>query len=78
MGLCGLYYVEYSFYKLKKVNFFYLGWNFTLNRNAMKYRNRLNDLITDIFISNVRFISHPLFKVCLYAVLCRLSIFQLY
>ena len=59
MGLCGLYYVEYSFYKLKKVKFFYLGWNFTLNRNAMKYRNRLNDLITDIFISNIRFISHP-------------------
>ena len=31
MGLCVLYYVEYSLYNVKKVGFFYLGWNCTLN-----------------------------------------------
>ena len=30
MGLCVLYYVEYSLYDVKKVGFFYLGWNYTL------------------------------------------------
>ena len=30
MGLCVLYYVEYSLYNVKKVGFFYLGWNYTL------------------------------------------------
>ena len=30
MGLCGLYYVEYSLYNVRKVGFFYLGWNYTL------------------------------------------------
>ena len=30
MGLCVLYYVEYSLYSVKKVGFFYLGWNYTL------------------------------------------------
>ena len=32
MGLCVLYYVEYSLYNVKKVGFFYLGWNYTLRR----------------------------------------------
>ena len=31
MGLCVLYYVEYSLYNVKKVGFFYLGWNYTLS-----------------------------------------------
>ena len=31
MGLCALYYVEYRLYNVKKVGFFYLGWNYTLN-----------------------------------------------
>ena len=31
MGLCVLYYAEYSLYNVKKVEFFfYLGWNFNL------------------------------------------------
>ena len=30
MGLCVLYYVEYSLFNVKKVGFFYLGWNYTL------------------------------------------------
>ena len=30
MGLCVLYYVEYSLYNVKKVGLFYLGWNYTL------------------------------------------------
>ena len=30
MGLCVLYYVEYSLYNVKKVGFCYLGWNYTL------------------------------------------------
>ena len=31
MGLCVLYYVEYSLYNVKKWDFFfYLGWNYTL------------------------------------------------
>ena len=30
MGLYVLYYVEYSLYNVKKVGFFYLGWNYTL------------------------------------------------
>ena len=30
MGLCVLYYIEYSLYNVKKVGFFYLGWNYTL------------------------------------------------
>ena len=30
MGLCVLYYVEYSSYNVKKVGFVYLGWNYTL------------------------------------------------
>ena len=30
MGLCVLYYVEYSLYNVKKVGFFHLGWNYTL------------------------------------------------
>ena len=32
MGLCVLYYVEYSLYNVKKVGFFYLGWNCTLTQ----------------------------------------------
>ena len=32
MGLCVLYYVEYSLYNVKKVGFFYLGWNYTLSK----------------------------------------------
>ena len=31
MGLCVLFYVEYSLYNVEKVGFFYLGWNCTLN-----------------------------------------------
>ena len=31
MGLCVLYYVEYSLFNVKKVGFFYLGWNYTLS-----------------------------------------------
>ena len=34
MGLCVLYYVEYSLYNVKKVGFFYLGWNFTFKFKA--------------------------------------------
>ena len=34
MGLCLLYYVEYSLYNVKKVGFFYLGWNYTLTCSA--------------------------------------------
>ena len=34
MGLCVLYYVEYSLYNVKKVGFFYLGWNYTLKKEA--------------------------------------------
>ena len=30
MGLCVLYYVEYSLYNVKKVGFFYLGCYYTL------------------------------------------------
>ena len=33
MGLCVLYYVEYSLYNVKKVGFFYLGWNYTLSED---------------------------------------------
>ena len=33
MGLCVLYYVENSLYNVKKVGFFYLGWNYTLSSN---------------------------------------------
>ena len=37
MGLCVLYYVEYSLYNVKKVGFFfYLGWNFTLSMKINK------------------------------------------
>ena len=32
MELCVLYYVDYSLYNVKKVGFFYLGWNFTLTK----------------------------------------------
>ena len=35
MGLCVLYYVEYSLYNVKKVGFFYLGWNYTLRRTIV-------------------------------------------
>ena len=31
MTLCVLYYVEYSLYNVKKLGFFYLGWNYTLS-----------------------------------------------
>ena len=34
MGLCVLYYVEYSLYNVKKVGFFYLGWNYTLKEHG--------------------------------------------
>ena len=34
MGLRVLYYVEYSLYNVKKVGFFYLGWNYTKWPNA--------------------------------------------
>ena len=40
MGLCVLYYVEYSLYNVKKVGFFYLGWNYTLTE--MIYMNWLD------------------------------------
>ena len=35
MGLCVLYYVEYSLYNVKKVGFFYLGCNYTLSLMKM-------------------------------------------
>ena len=35
MGLCVLYYVEYSLYNVKKVGFFHLGWNYTLRVNPL-------------------------------------------
>ena len=42
MGLCVLYYVEYSLYNVKKVGFFYLGWNNTLNPNPTNLHMKQN------------------------------------
>ena len=38
MGLCVLYYVKYSLYNVKKVGFFYLGWNYTLRYGILPIR----------------------------------------
>ena len=40
MGLCVLYYVENSLYNVKKVGFFYLGWNYTLNFEMQRIPER--------------------------------------
>ena len=42
MGLCVLYYVEYSLYNVKKVGLFYLGWNYTLSIFIMSSANGFN------------------------------------
>ena len=45
MGLCVLYYVEYSLYDVKKVGFFYLGWNYTLkfDENGRNFSKRVEN-----------------------------------
>ena len=50
MGLCVLYYVEYSLYNVKKVGFFYLGWNYTLrdHENLEKGENVINKTFENI------------------------------
>ena len=47
MGLCVLYYVKYSLYNVKKVGFFYLGWNFTLNLCDWQRHSLQNKTILD-------------------------------
>ena len=50
MGLCVLYYVEYSLYNVKKVGFFYLGWNYTLKQHDLYLdSSKLKDFADDNF-----------------------------
>ena len=45
MGLCVLYYVEYSLYNVKKVGYFYLGRNFTLKQLRRPFIQSIDRLV---------------------------------
>ena len=74
MGLCVLYYVEYSLYNVKKVGFFYLGWNYTLNTgNTLKKVSNIasdEDIMENnymfVMLWNLSIISHLIFLQCFF------------
>ena len=55
MGLCVLYYVEYSLFNVKKVGFFfYLGWNYTLNCKHLQRGKKIKIGIYGLKVSSQR------------------------
>ena len=49
-GLCVLYYVEYSLYNVKKVGFFYLGWNYTLSKKYFRAARIVDNVDTVLIV----------------------------
>ena len=75
MGLCVLYYVEYSLYNVKKVRFLYLGWNCILKCNFSPDEHVFLYLFPDCLCIIIHFSAYPTTirarVLCLFAQVCK-------